>query len=114
MAFQTIDEYIAQYPEEVRARLEAVRAAIRSAAPEATEKISWQMPTFYQNGNLIHFAVFARHIGIYPGAEGVEAFIPELKARGLKYSKGAIQLPFGQELPLDLVVRITRYNVEHR
>ncbi|MEA5003017.1 MAG: DUF1801 domain-containing protein, partial [Christensenella sp.] len=91
-----IDEYIAQYPQELQQKLEEIRQVIHEAAPDATEKISWNMPTFYLNGNLVHFAMNKAHIGLYPGASGVENFIPKLD--GYKYSKGAIQFPLKDPL----------------
>ena len=105
----TIDEYIAQYPEATRERLQAVRAAIRAAAPAASEKISWQMPTFYLNGNLIHFAINKRHIGIYPGPEAIAAFAAEFEKLGLHYSKGAVQFPLDQPTPFELLARIVAF-----
>ncbi len=107
--YTTIDEYIAQFSGDVRDRLEQIRKTIREAAPDAIEKISWQMPTFAQKGNVIHFAAGKRHIGIYPGASGVEAFADRLAE--YKTSKGAIQLPNDRPLPLELVAEITRYRV---
>ncbi len=109
LPYSTIDEYIAQYPPEVQARLQALRQCIREAAPEATEKISWAMPTYYLKGNLVHFAAAKHHIGLYPGASGVEVFLPELG--GYKTSKGAIQLPMDKPLPLELVRRIVLFRV---
>ena len=108
--YTTIDEYIALFPSDVQDRLQAMRSAIRAAAPEATEKISYQMPTFHQNGNVVHFAAFKNHIGFFPGASGVEAFADRLTA--YKTSKGTIQLPFSEPLPLELVKEITRWRVE--
>lgn len=107
---ETIDEYIAQFPDDIQTRLKQLRAVIRKAAPHAVEKISWSMPTFRQEENLIHFAAFKRHIGLFPGAEGVAAFAGKLE--GFKTSKGAIQLPNDKELPLDLVAEITRFRVQ--
>jgi uncharacterized protein YdhG (YjbR/CyaY superfamily) len=107
----TIDEYIAQFPADIQMKLQTVRRTIRSAAPEAEEKMSWRMPTFYQLGNVIHFAAFAKHIGLYPGAEGIERFAGEFADLGLHYSKGAVQLPFSRELPLDLIARMTAFRV---
>ncbi len=104
----TIDEYIAAFPEDVQAILNRMRQTIREAAPDATEAISYQMPTFRLNGNLVHFAAFRRHIGFYPAPTGVEAFLAELAP--YKASKGAIQFPLDQPIPYDLVRRIT----EHR
>lgn len=105
-----IDEYIAGYPEEIRVRLEQLRSTIRKAAPEATEKISWSMPTFYLKENLIHFAVAKHHIGLYPGTEAIVAFAEDLK--DFKTSKGGIQLSNDKPLPLELVARIVKFNIE--
>lgn len=107
-----IDEYIGRFPDEIRARLQAVRSAIRSVLPDAQEKISYQMPTFYQHGNIIHFAAAQAHIGIYPGASGIENFTAEFDRLGLTYSKGALRLPNDRELPLDLVIRIARFRLQ--
>jgi uncharacterized protein YdhG (YjbR/CyaY superfamily) len=109
-AFKTIDEYIAQFPPEIGVRLNTIRETIRSAAPDATEKISWQMPTFYLYGNLIHFAAFKKHISIFPGEEGVAHFIDQL--RELHYSKGGIQFPNDAPLPLELVTKIVLFRAE--
>jgi uncharacterized protein YdhG (YjbR/CyaY superfamily) len=107
---KTIDEYIALFPEDIQARLQKVRSVIRAAAPEATEKISYQMPTFYLNGNLVHFAAFQQHIGFFPTPSGVEHFLGELKA--YKTSKGTIQFPLDQDIPFDLIDRIVRFRVK--
>ncbi|HNR47469.1 MAG TPA: DUF1801 domain-containing protein, partial [Anaerolineaceae bacterium] len=72
-SFRTIDEYIARFPDDIQTILVELRAAIRAAAPEAEEKISYQMPTFAFNGNLVHFAVHKNHIGFYPAPSGIEA-----------------------------------------
>ncbi len=109
--YSNIDEYIALYEGDVKERMEVLRAVIHECAPEATEKISWDMPTFYQNGNLVHFAAATRHIGLYPGASGVENFVEKLDAMGLKHSKGAIQMPNSKPLPLDLVREIVTFRV---
>lgn len=106
----TIDEYIAAFPSEVQERLQAMRATIHAAAPEATEKISYQMPTFYLHGNLVHFAAFKNHIGFYPVPSGIEAFREELSA--YPQGKGSVQFPFDRPLPLDLVSRIVKFRVE--
>jgi uncharacterized protein YdhG (YjbR/CyaY superfamily) len=105
-----IDEYIALCPLDIQERLVQIRETIRKAAPKAVEKISWAMPTFWQKENLIHFAAQKKHIGLYPGAEGVAAFADELKE--YKTTKGAIQLPNNKELPLDLIAKITRLRVK--
>ena len=108
-AFNSIDEYIATFPPDMRARLEAMRAAIRAAAPDAVERISYQMPTFAQDGNLVHFAALKDGIGFYPTSSGIVAFQDEL-AR-YNGSKGAVRFPNGEPLPLELITRIVRHRV---
>lgn len=108
--YNTIDEYIAGMPDELQARLQSIRKLIKQQAPDAQEKISWQMPTFYLYGNLIHFAAAKNHIGIYPGASGVEHFARELQA--YKTSKGAIQLPHNKPIPEELLKKIVRFRVQ--
>jgi uncharacterized protein YdhG (YjbR/CyaY superfamily) len=105
--FQTIDEYIATFPADVQKTLQELRAVIKAAAPEATEKISYQMPTFFLNGNLVHFAAFTKHIGFYPAPRGIEAFQEELSS--YKGAKGSVQFPIDQPLPLDLISRIVQF-----
>lgn len=97
--FVTIDEYILRFPEDIKEELQKLRKVIKEAAPEASEKISWQMPTFYLQGNLVHFAAHKSHIGFYPGESGVEVFKEELT--GYKSSKGAIQFPFDKPVPYE-------------
>jgi len=87
-----IDAYIANQPADLRELLLSVRAAIKQALPDATEKISWQMPTYWRGHNLIHFAAQKKHLGLYPGADAVTHFAPRLGA--YKTSKGAIQFPY--------------------
>ena len=108
--FRSIDEYIAAQPREVQVLLQRVRSTIALAAPGATEKISYQMPTFYLNGNLVHFAAFRNHIGFYPTSSGVSAFEEELSQ--YKYSKGAIQFPLDQRMPLALISKIVKFRAE--
>lgn len=107
--FRSIDEYIASFPEDIQAILQALRATIRAAAPEAEERISYHMPTFALKGNLVHFAVLKHHIGFYPTSSGVLAFQDEVS----KYegTKGAIRFPIDQPLPMDLIGRIVRFRV---
>ena len=107
--FSPIDAYIATFPNDIQALLQALRAAIRAAAPEAEETIAYQMPTFRLNGNLVHFAAHRQHIGFYPTPSGIAAFREELSA--YKSAKGSVQFPLGQPLPLDLVQRIVRFRV---
>jgi uncharacterized protein YdhG (YjbR/CyaY superfamily) len=110
MAIQSIDEYISEFPEDIQSLMKRLRATIKKAVPEATEKISWQMPTFYLKGNLIHFAGHKKHIGLYPGIEAMEAFKEELTS--YKTTKGGIQLPYDKPLPLSLVTKIVKFNIK--
>lgn len=105
--FTTIDEYIATFPQAIQKLLQEVRATIKAAAPDATEKISYQMPTFFLEGNLVHFAAFKNHIGFYPAPRGIEAFKDELAV--YKGAKGSVQFPLDQPMPLDLISRIVQY-----
>jgi uncharacterized protein YdhG (YjbR/CyaY superfamily) len=107
---ETIDEYIAAFEGDVRARLEQLRAAIRQAAPQATERISYRIPTFSLCGNLVHFAGFERHVGFYPGPAGIEKFAKELSS--YESAKGSVQFPHDRPLPLGLVRKIVRFRLE--
>jgi uncharacterized protein YdhG (YjbR/CyaY superfamily) len=106
----TIDEYIAGFPTEIQEILQKIRTVIKTAAPDATEKISYQMPTFFLSGNLVHFAAFKKHIGLYPTPSGVEAFQEEL-APYVK-AKGSIQFPLDKPIPYDLISQIVAYRVQ--
>jgi uncharacterized protein YdhG (YjbR/CyaY superfamily) len=105
----TIDEYIANFPQDIQEILEKIRTVIKDAAPNAEEKISYQMPTFFLNGNLVHFAAFKKHIGLYPTPSGVEEFQQELSPY-LK-AKGSIQFPLDKPIPYDLIGKITAFRV---
>ena len=105
----TIDQYIHGFPEHVRSILTELRATIRRTAPEATEKISYRMPTFYLNGNLVHFAAFKHHVGLYPAPSGIEACKDELKE--YKSAKGSVQFPIDEPLPFELIARIGKFRV---
>jgi len=107
---QTIDAYIAHFPNDVQVKLNELRQVIRSAAPEAEEKISYQMPTFFLKGNLVHFAAYEAHIGFYPAPSGIEVFKEELSA--YKFAKGSVQFPLDKPIPLDLVRRIVVFRVK--
>lgn len=108
--FKNIDEYIKLWPAEVQQRLTSLRQTIAKAAPEATEKISYQMPTFYLNGNLVHFAAYAKHIGFYPAPTGLDSFVKELAP--YRSGKGTAQFPHDKPLPLGLVTKIVKYRVQ--
>ena len=109
-AYTTIDEYIAGFPDEIQEKLREIRRVIHETAPEATEKISYQMPTFFLNGNLVHFAAFKNHIGFYPAPTGLDAFKDEIAQ--YPNSKGAVQFPFDRPIPFDLVRRIVVFRRE--
>lgn len=107
---KNIDEYIQSFPAEVRTILNRLRQTIRKAAPEVEEAISYRMPTFKLNGNLVHFAAYKNHIGFYPTPSGIEAFEADLSI--YKTSKGAIQFPIDKELPLELITKIVQFRVQ--
>jgi len=107
---QSIDEYISLQDAAVRPRLEAIRETIRTAIPEAQEKISWSMPTYWKGQNIIHFAASKKHIGLYPGDEATAAFADRLS--GFDTSKGTIRLPHDRELPLALIRDIAAWCYE--
>lgn len=106
----TIDNYIAGFPEEIQTILESIRATIKKAAPEAEESIKYAMPTFILQGNLVHFAAFKNHIGFYPAPIGIEAFKEDLSA--YKRAKGSVQFPLDKPMPLNLISRIVKFRVE--
>jgi uncharacterized protein YdhG (YjbR/CyaY superfamily) len=106
---ETIDQYISEQDEKVCPHLIAVRDAIRSAAPDAQEKISWQMPTFWQKENLIHFAAFKNHLGIYPGDLTDSPFMERLAE--FDVSKGTIRFPY-DKIDLALISDIAKWRVE--
>jgi len=106
----SIDEYLAGFPPATQKVLRELRALITASAPEATETISYAIPTFDLNGrHLVHFGGYEKHIGFYPTGGGVEAFEEELKP--YKSGKGSVQFPLGQPLPTDLIRRIVEFRV---
>lgn len=108
-----VDTYIAAFPADVQEKLVAIRQIVREEAPEATERICMNMPTFDLNGKwFVHVAAFSKHIGFYPQPEGVAAFQDRLTA--YKTSKGTIQFPLSKPLPLDLIRDIVRYRAKHQ
>ena len=104
---QTIEEYIREQPEAVQPVLRQLQETIHGAIPEAIEKISWSMPTFWKGRNLIQFAASQKHIGLYPGPEAVEVFSDRLAS--FSTSKGTIRLPLSQPMPLELIADIARW-----
>jgi uncharacterized protein YdhG (YjbR/CyaY superfamily) len=107
---QTIDEYIAGFPANVQDVLQKIRKTIHEAAPDAQEKISYQMPTFFLKGNLVHFAAFKEHIGFYPVPTGIDKFKKELSV--YKQGKGSVQFPLDQPMPYDLITKIVKFRVK--
>ncbi|MCX6081146.1 MAG: DUF1801 domain-containing protein [Chloroflexi bacterium] len=108
-AYNSIDEYISIFPGEVQTILSELRAVIKAAAPDAEEKISYQMPTFALQGNLVHFAAYKNHIGFYPTPSGIEPFKQELSV--YEVSKGTIRFPIDKPLPFELISKIVKLRV---
>ena len=106
---ETVDEYILAQDEGIRDQLLSIRSVLKSELPDATEKISWSMPTYWKGHNIIHFAAAKKHIGLYPGPEAVEHFAEKLDQAGCPYSKGAIRVPCSVELPLSLIAEIAAW-----
>ena len=104
---KTVDQYIEDQDETLRPYLNEIRRIIRSAIPEAQEKISWSMPTFWKGRNIIHFAASKKHLGLYPGGEATTVFAEELT--GYEVSKGTIRLPYGTPLPEELIKSIAKW-----
>jgi uncharacterized protein YdhG (YjbR/CyaY superfamily) len=107
--YTSIDAYIADFPQAIQTILKELRAVIKSAAPDAEEKISYQMPTFAQEGNLVHFAALKNHIGFYPTPSGIDAFEDELAQ--YRSTKGAVQFPYGEPLPLEVISKVVKFRV---
>jgi uncharacterized protein YdhG (YjbR/CyaY superfamily) len=105
----TIDQYISEYPGDVQNKLQQIRKLISKNAPGAEECISYGIPTFRLNGNLIHFAAYKNHIGLYPGASGIEAFSDQLG--GYETSKGTVQFPLDKPIPVKLIKDIIKFRV---
>jgi uncharacterized protein YdhG (YjbR/CyaY superfamily) len=108
--YTDIDSYIAGFPRDIREKLEKIRGVIKKAAPEATEAISYGIPTFKLNGNLVHFAAFKNHIGFFPTSKPIEVFSKELAE--YVTSKGTIRFPIDKPIPYDLILRIVMYRAE--
>ena len=108
--FDTVDEYIASYPPEVRVILEKIRDIVRKAAPGAEERIAYGMPTYKMKRNLVHFAAFKEHIGLYPTPSATGAFAKELEP--YESGKGSIRFPLNKPIPYDLIKRIVEFRVK--
>ena len=109
VGINSIDDYIATFPEEIQIIPEELRATIKACAPDAEEKISYQMPTSFLKGNLVHFAAFKNHTGFYPTPSAIQAFKQELSIYAS--AKGSVQFPIEKPLPLDLIGKIVKFRV---
>lgn len=107
---ETVESYISGFDAPTRQLLKEIRVAIRETVPEASEKISYGMPTFYLEGNLLHYAAYEKHIGLYATPSGQGAFAAELS--GYKQGKGSVQFPLDQPLPIDLIKKIAAFRAE--
>jgi uncharacterized protein YdhG (YjbR/CyaY superfamily) len=105
-----MDDYISSFPKETQIILEEIRSVIRKAAPKAEEAISYGIPTFKLNGNMVHFAAFKNHIGFYPTPTGIKEFENELSM--YKQGKGSVQFPLNKPMPLNLISSIVKYRVK--
>jgi uncharacterized protein YdhG (YjbR/CyaY superfamily) len=105
-----IDDYIAGFPPDVQTRLKKLRTTIKKAAPQAQEAIKYRMPTFTLHGNLIHFAAYLNHIGLYPAPIAIQKFKKELSPYAS--AKGSARFPLDQPIPFDLVRRIVKFRVQ--
>lgn len=105
-----MDEYISSFPENIQKILNKVRETIKKAAPKATEAISYGIPTFKLNGNLVHFGGYKEHIGFYPAPQGINQFKNELA----KYQsgKGTIKFPISDPIPYNLITKVVKFRVE--
>lgn len=109
ITYHSIEEYISQFSPEVQKILKKIQQVIKEAAPEAKEKISYQMPTFYLHGNLVHFAAHKKHIGLYPTPSAIEAFKDELSV--YNSAKGSVQFPLDKPIPYELIREIAKFRV---
>lgn len=110
MSIDTIDEYIAKFPEEIQEILNNIRSLISKEAPKAEEAMTYGIPTFKLKGNLVHFAAFKKHIGFYPTPGGIEAFKKELSEYDI--SKGTVRFPLDKPIPYTLIRKIVKFRVE--
>ena len=110
MAAATIDEYISQFPEDIQEILTKIRSLIHKEAPKAEEAMSYGVPTFKLNGNLVNFAAFKKHIGFYPTPSGIDAFRSELSDYSI--SKGTVRFPLDKPIPYTLIRKIVKFRVE--
>ena len=111
-SFKNIDEYFLLFPEDIQVKFDLLRETIHSQHSEIEEYIDYQMPAFRYNGKpLVYFAGYKKHIGFYPGAEGIKYFENDFKKRGYTFSKGAVQFPVKEDLPIDLIEKIVQFRM---
>lgn len=110
MTENAISEYISGFPVPVQEILQNIRKIIREEAPEATETIKYQIPTFVFHGNLVHFAAYQNHVGFYPTPSGIEKFKKQLS--GFASAKGSVKFPLNREIPYHLIREIVKWRVE--
>lgn len=111
--FKNIDDYLLLFPINVQEKLLELRKEIHSQVPDLEEYIGYQMPAFkYKGKPLVYFAGYKKHIGFYPGAEGIKNFEKDFEEKNYKFSKGAIQFPIDEEIPLDLIHRIVVFRIQ--
>jgi uncharacterized protein YdhG (YjbR/CyaY superfamily) len=111
-SFKNIDEYMLLFPE-IQEKLEELRKIIHAQNPEIEEYIGYQMPAFrYKNKPLVYFAGYKKHIGFYPGPEGIKNFEKDFIQRKYKFSKGAVQFPVNEDLPLDLIKQLVKFRLD--
>ena len=110
--FESIDEYIATFPKNIQGVLEQIRQAIKDAAPKAEEAISYNMPAFKLNGNLVWFGAFKNHIGFYPRESAVEEFKEKLASYEVSKVQGTVKFPLDKPIPLDLIKEIVKFRVK--
>lgn len=108
--FQSIDEYVATFSKDIQTVLQLIRRTIREAAPQAVETMSYQIPTFKLQGNLVHFAAWKKHIGFYPGSSGIRKFKRDLSA--YEGAKGSVQFPLDKPMPLGLIKKIVKFRTK--
>ena len=107
---ETVDQYIAAFPADVKKRMQQLRKTIKAGAPNADELISYQMPGYKYFGMLVYFAGYKNHIGFYPGAGGLLEFYKELSS--FKSAKGSVQFPHDRPIPYDMISKIVKFRVK--
>lgn len=110
LEYSLIDTYIASFSQQIQEKLYEIKNIIKIEAPEAEERISYKMPTFFFNGNLVYFAAYPKHIGFYPTPSGIAAFENQLSK--YKHAKWSVQFPIDEPLPIELIRKIIQFRVK--